>query len=51
MLGNKLPYSRLSVCDIGHAGGSHYTRRYLFIIIAQFYDFINFSLSWYRTQV
>lgn len=33
MLGNKLPYSRLSVCDIGHAGGSS-TRRYLFIIIA-----------------
>lgn len=51
MLGNKLPYSRLSVCDFGHAGGSHCTRRYLSIINAGCNGVTCDSfmqLSWYR---
>lgn len=51
VLGNKLPYSRLSVCDIGHAGGSHCTRRYLSIINAGCNGVTCDSfmqLSWYR---
>lgn len=51
VLGNKLPYSRLSVCDIGHTGGSHCTRRYLSIINAGCNGVTCDSfmqLSWYR---
>lgn len=51
VLGNKLPYSRMSVCDIGHAGGSHCTKGYLSIINAGCNGVTCDSfmqLSWYR---